>query len=80
MDTVDNDMDATSDDQTQNDGTVTIVPSEDEFVAETVIDNSWQPIGTTQTGEHVSLYDGKSVDWKRKSRQLLMQLDCRVTR
>ena len=70
IDSVDTDTDATSDDETRNDGTVTIVPSEDEFVAETVIDNSWQPIGTTQTGEHVSLYDGKSVDWEEKKQAI----------
>lgn len=51
-------------------GKVTIVPSTDEVIAETVIDTSWQPIGTTQTGEHVSLYDGKSVDWKEKEKAL----------
>lgn len=57
-------------DDTHSPGTVTIVPSEDAVIAETVIDTSWQPIGTTQTGEHVSLYDGKSVDWKEKEKAL----------
>ncbi|MBO1912120.1 YrrS family protein, partial [Microvirga sp. 3-52] len=30
------------------------------------IKTGWEPIGTKQTGEHVSLYDGKSVDWQEK--------------
>ena len=64
------DTDATSDDETRNDGTVTIVPSEDEFVARRSSITSWKPIGTTQTGEHVSLYDGKSVDWEEKKQAI----------
>lgn len=57
-------------DHTHSPGTVTIVPSEDEVIAETIINTSWQPIGTTQTGEHTSLYDGKSVDWEEKKKAL----------
>ncbi len=57
-------------DNTHSPGTVTIVPSEDEVIAETVINTSWQPIGTTQTGEHISTYDGKSVDWEEKKKAL----------
>ncbi|MFJ8063085.1 YrrS family protein [Psychrobacillus sp. NPDC096426] len=30
------------------------------------VDPSWEPIGTTQTGEHVSSYDKSSVDWAEK--------------
>lgn len=30
------------------------------------VDPSWEPIGTTQTGEHVSSYDSSSVDWAEK--------------
>lgn len=43
----------------------------DSSVAQSIIDPTWEPIGTTQTGEHVSLYDGTSVDWKEKERALL---------
>lgn len=57
-------------DNTHSPGTVTIVPSEDKVIKETVIDTSWQPIGTTQTGEHISSYDGKSVDWEEKKKAL----------
>ncbi|MEW9500513.1 YrrS family protein [Jeotgalibacillus marinus] len=30
------------------------------------VNGSWEPIGTTQTGEHVSSYDENSVDWEEK--------------
>lgn len=39
---------------------------EDEYVKETIIDTDWKPVGTKQTGEHVSLYDGTSDDWYEK--------------
>ncbi len=43
----------------------------DAFVSESMIDPGWTPIGTEQSGEHVSLYDGTSVDWKEKEQALL---------
>jgi hypothetical protein len=64
------DSEENSEDNTDNPGTVTYVPSEDDVIAETVIDTSWQPIGTVQTGEHTSLYDGESVDWEEKKQAL----------
>ena len=51
-------------------GSITSVPSDDAIIAETVIDSAWKPVGTTQTGDHVSLYDGKSVDWNEKKQAL----------
>ncbi|WP_144511159.1 YrrS family protein [Bacillus sp. FJAT-22090] len=33
-------------------------------------DSEWEPIGTTQTGEHVSSYDSSSVDWAEKVKAL----------
>lgn len=39
---------------------------EDDYVKETIIDTDWKPVGTKQTGEHVSLYDGTSDDWYEK--------------
>lgn len=51
-------------------GSVTYVTSDDEIIAETVINAAWQPIGTTQTGEHASQYDGESVDWAEKQQAL----------
>lgn len=47
-------------------GTLTHKPSDDKVVIETIVDTSWEPIATSQTGEHVSSYDGKSVDWNEK--------------
>lgn len=63
--------DSTADeDSTTESETVTSSPSDDAAVAETLVDSSWQPIGTTQTGNHVSLYDGTSVDWNEKKQAL----------
>ncbi|MGN4124379.1 YrrS family protein [Lysinibacillus sphaericus] len=41
-------------------------PSDNPIVDRVVTDKSWQPTPTTQTGEHVSSYDDKSVDWAEK--------------
>ncbi|WP_255452129.1 YrrS family protein [Sporosarcina sp. ANT_H38] len=49
---------------------VTSSPSDDAIVAETITDTAWKPIGTTQTGDHVSQYDGSSVDWNEKKQAL----------
>lgn len=38
--------------------------SNDSNVAETYINESWKPVGTEQTGEHVTNYSSDSVDWK----------------
>ncbi|HSI66040.1 MAG TPA: YrrS family protein [Planococcus sp. (in: firmicutes)] len=47
-------------------GTITREESNDPIVEETVINTSWEPIGTSQSGNHVSAYDQSSVDWKEK--------------
>lgn len=47
-------------------GTITREKSKDPIVEETVINTSWTPVGTSQTGEHISVYDESSVDWKEK--------------
>ncbi|MFF2754235.1 DUF1510 family protein [Psychrobacillus sp. NPDC058041] len=44
--------------------------SDNPNVEETTIDPNWKPIGTTQTGEHVSNYDSQSVDWAEKIQAL----------
>lgn len=36
---------------------------EAENVKKTIVNPSWQPIGTSQSGEHTSVYDLDSVDW-----------------
>ncbi|WP_318615121.1 YrrS family protein [Sporosarcina sp. YIM B06819] len=51
-------------------GSVTFVTSDDDIVAETIISAAWQPIGTTQSGEHASQYDRESVDWAEKQQAL----------
>lgn len=55
---------------TDEPGTVTITEGDDGIVKETVIETAWEPIGTEQTGEHVSLYDGESVDWNEKKKAI----------
>ncbi|MET3574697.1 YrrS family protein [Bhargavaea ullalensis] len=47
-------------------GKVIRTPSEDGIVEETIVDTSWKPIGTSQTGEHRSVYDKGHIDWKEK--------------
>lgn len=46
--------------------TVTTVPSSGSNVESEIVESGWQPIGTTQTGEHISSYDKNSVDWEEK--------------
>jgi len=60
----------TNDDDGEGPASVTSVPSDDAIIAETIINNAWKPIGTTQTGDHVSQYDGTSVDWNEKKQAL----------
>lgn len=50
--------------------TVTTEPSNDSNVESVVIDSGWQPIGTEQSGEHVSSYNSSSVDWDEKVKAL----------
>lgn len=57
-------------DDSTREGSVTYITPDDEIVAETIINASWQPIGTTQTGEHASQYDRASVDWDEKQQAL----------
>ncbi|MGE7544006.1 MULTISPECIES: DUF1510 family protein [Sporosarcina] len=45
---------------------LTVTPSNDSAVKETIVNSNWKPIGTKQTGEHVSKYDGESDDWHEK--------------
>lgn len=35
-----------------------------------IVNPDWKPIGTTQTGEHVSKYDGNSDDWNEKKKAI----------
>lgn len=56
--------------ETEKEGTVTYTASEDAVVDETISNTSWKPIGTAQSGNHVSQYDGASVDWQEKKKAL----------
>lgn len=64
------DSSTSSEGEEESSGTVTIVPSEDDFIQESVINTSWKPIGTEQTGVHESKYDGESIDWVEKQKAL----------
>lgn len=55
-----------TDDKGESEDTVTTVPNDEEIVVETIVDAAWKPIGTVQTGEHVSIYNDESVDWDEK--------------
>ncbi|EIM07899.1 hypothetical protein A1A1_03567 [Planococcus antarcticus DSM 14505] len=47
-------------------GTITREDSSDPIVEETVINTSWEPVGTKQKGDHVSVYQKDSADWNEK--------------
>ncbi|WP_422123097.1 YrrS family protein [Planococcus sp. X10-3] len=47
-------------------GTITRQESNDPIVKESIINTSWEPVGTSQSGDHVSVYDTNSVDWQEK--------------
>ncbi|MBD7943797.1 YrrS family protein [Psychrobacillus sp. FSL K6-2684] len=63
--TEDNDS-ANEPDSSTNSSLVTTEESGDPNVESVMVDSSWEPIGTSQAGEHVSSYDKDSVDWKEK--------------
>ncbi|MBS4191389.1 YrrS family protein [Bacillus sp. FJAT-49705] len=43
---------------------------ESEDVNKTIENSSWQPIGTSQVGEHVSVYEEDSVDWSEMTQAI----------
>lgn len=47
-------------------GKITREESNDPIVEETVINTSWEPVGTSQSGNHASVYEKGSVDWNEK--------------
>lgn len=53
-------------DKEDESGVVTYLYPDDKIIEQSIVDPNWKPVGTTQTGEHVSLYDENSVDWKEK--------------
>lgn len=57
---------AVEQDDSADSQSLTVIPSDDQNVKESVVNPDWKPIGTKQTGEHVSRYDGESDDWYEK--------------
>lgn len=51
-------------------GTVKSTPSDDPLVSESIVNTAWKPVGTSQTGEHVSVYSEGHVDWNEKVKAL----------
>ncbi|MCM3637337.1 DUF1510 family protein [Sporosarcina luteola] len=51
-------------------GIVTIVPGTDEIIKETITNPAWKPIGTDQSGEHISQYEANSIDYIEKKKAI----------
>lgn len=49
---------------------ITTQPSDDPKVKETIVNSAWQPVGTSQTGNHVSSYEKGTTDWNEKLQAL----------
>ncbi|MFF2175276.1 YrrS family protein [Lysinibacillus sp. NPDC058147] len=56
----------TEESQTSEQDTTTETTSDNPIVDKVITNKNWEPTPTTQTGQHVSSYDGKSVDWAEK--------------
>lgn len=51
-------------------GNTIVENSGDSNVSETYVNDSWEPVGTTQTGEHVTNYTSDSVDWQEMTQAI----------
>lgn len=60
----DQEADEEDNNQEVNESNTIVENSDDSNVQETYVNHSWKPIGTTQTGEHVTNYTKDSIDWK----------------
>lgn len=47
-------------------GSVTSAPSDDPIVSESIVNTAWEPVKTSQTGSHTSVYEKGHVDWNEK--------------
>ncbi|MEQ6355462.1 YrrS family protein [Lysinibacillus sp. M3] len=56
----------TDETETSEQDATTETTSDNPIVDKVVTNKSWKPTPTTQTGQHVSSYDDKSVDWAEK--------------
>ncbi|WP_342028060.1 YrrS family protein [Mesobacillus persicus] len=61
--TPEGETEAETEDQAHSDPIVT-EGGDSPDVKQTIIDPNWQPVGTSQTGEHVAVYDDTSIDWQ----------------
>jgi cytoskeletal protein RodZ len=72
------DTEDTGSDENETDTTVEEPESEnivseggtDPNVKNTITNPDWQPVGTTQSGEHVPVYDKSAVDWKEMEKAI----------
>lgn len=62
----DNEVEEVEIEEPEEPGTITHMSSDDQVVAETIVNTAWEPLATKQTGEHISSYDGNTVDWNEK--------------
>jgi Domain of unknown function (DUF1510) len=53
-----------------DDSEAQIEESNEQNVKRTIVHPNWEPIGTEQSGEHVSSYEPGSVDWQEKEQAL----------
>ncbi len=51
-------------------GSVTSTPSDDPIVSESITNTAWEPLKTSQTGSHTSVYEKGHVDWDEKVQAL----------
>jgi cytoskeletal protein RodZ len=50
----------------EDDSKLKVEESDEPNVVKTMVHPDWKPVGTEQTGEHVSIYDEGTVDWQEK--------------
>jgi cytoskeletal protein RodZ len=55
-----------SKDETINSNDAVVTEGTEPNIKQTVDNPNWKPVGTTQSGEHVSSYDESTQDWKEK--------------
>ena len=70
QDTEASDTEKTEDADKEETEEITSQPSDDPKVKETIVNNAWQPVGTSQTGDHVSSYEKGTTDWEEKLQAL----------
>ncbi|WP_064092443.1 YrrS family protein [Rossellomorea aquimaris] len=52
--------------ESEDENKVQVEESDEPNVKKNIVHPDWKPVGTDQTGEHVSSYDTGSVDWQEK--------------